>query len=174
MAFVWEVLNRICMSPGTPLVVLVRDVEHTVCSNFESYDAFVRSFGSLSKSALQSQPVSRSQRSFVLMGGTSLSEKGADRTPPTIRSAPLVHQLRHGFRRQILLMQLLLADMGISMNSKNVWLMLDNVCISRSLLERAAQDKGKPGFGDGAEDAVSSLFPELSLALQEDRPEPRK
>ena len=52
--------------------------------------------------------------------------------------------------------------------------MLDVASLLRSLLERAAQDKAKSGFGDGAEDAVSSLFPELSLALQEDRPEPRK
>ena len=89
MAFVWEVLHRICMSPGPPLVVLVRDVEQTVCSNYESYDAFVQAFGSLSKSDLHSQPVSRSQRSLVLIGGTSLSEKGSDRTPPTIRYASL-------------------------------------------------------------------------------------
>lgn len=84
MAFVWEVLHRICMSHGQPLVVLVRDVEHTICSNFESYDAFVQAFGSLSKHDLQRQP-GKGQRSIVLMGGTSLSEKGSDRAPPTIR-----------------------------------------------------------------------------------------
>lgn len=42
------------------------------------------------------------------------------------------------------------------------------------MLDKASQDKGKLGLGGGAEDAVSSLFPELSLALQEDSPEPRK
>ena len=81
----WEVLHRICMSMGQPLVVLVRDVESTVCGNYESYDAFVQAFGSLAESDARTRPSSRSQRSIVLIGGTSLSEKGSDRTPPTIR-----------------------------------------------------------------------------------------
>lgn len=92
MAFVWDVLNRFCMSPGQPLVVLIRDVEHTICGNYESYDAFVQAFGSLSKSNFQEQSARRSRRSFVLMGGTSLSEKGSDRTPPTIRYSYLMPQ----------------------------------------------------------------------------------
>lgn len=82
MAFVWDVLHGICKRLGHAMVVLVRDVEHTVCSSFESYDAFVRAFGRLTKSGL---PASGSQNNMVLIGGTSLSDKAPSRTPPTVK-----------------------------------------------------------------------------------------
>ena len=44
----------------------------------------------------------------------------------------------------------------------------------RNLLEKAVQDRAKDGAEGRGEDAMSSLFPELSLALQEDKPNPRK
>ena len=81
----WDVLNRICASLGQAMVVLIRDIEETVCSNYESYDAFVQSFGSLTQSSLLPSVSGRAKNGFVLMGGTSLKEKGSGRTPPTIK-----------------------------------------------------------------------------------------
>ena len=44
---------------------------------------------------------------------------------------------------------------------------------SRALLDRQGQDARRPGTPAGADDAFS-LLPELSLVIQEERPNPRK
>lgn len=44
----------------------------------------------------------------------------------------------------------------------------------RSLLEKASHDRDRNVPGEASGDAVSALFPELSLALQKDKPQPRK
>ena len=88
MAFVWDVLHRICTSVDQPLVVLIRDVETTVCSGFDSYEAFVDAFGSLHKAGTPTEQLGSARRrapNMVLLGGTSLGEKGTDLAVPGAR-----------------------------------------------------------------------------------------
>lgn len=66
-------------------MVLVRDVEQTICGNYESYEAFVQAFGSAEKQSRLNNSLSNLTNSMVLIGGTSLSEKGSDRTPPSMK-----------------------------------------------------------------------------------------
>ena len=48
MAFVWDVLQRVCCKPDKKaLVVLIKDAERTLCETHESFDAFTDSFGKL-------------------------------------------------------------------------------------------------------------------------------
>jgi hypothetical protein len=85
VAFVWDVLHRVCTHLGVPLVVLVRDIEKTVCSSYDSYDSFVLAFGSLSKKANRPYRKQKGHRqNLVLLGGTGLSEK-PEPQPSTLR-----------------------------------------------------------------------------------------
>lgn len=88
----WDVLHRVCSGLGQALVVLLRDVEHTVCSTFERYDAFIDVFGKITTSGSLSVSLPGRQN-IVLIGGTSLSDKGPDRAPKTLKYVlTLLHQ----------------------------------------------------------------------------------
>lgn len=85
MAFVWDVLHRVCTNLGVPLIVLVRDIEKTVCSSYDSYDSFVLAFGSLAKVASRPPRKEKGHRqNIVLLGGTGLGEV-PDQQPTTLR-----------------------------------------------------------------------------------------
>lgn len=50
-AFVWEALKHVIGSVNGPLILFIRDVEKTICSSFERYEAFVNAFGTMSESS---------------------------------------------------------------------------------------------------------------------------
>ena len=81
MAFVWDVLRRVCDGMDRPLMLFVHDVEHTLCGSFERFDAFEDAFGTGKVRAPQLQlPRASGVNSFVLplvlIGGASLGESG--------------------------------------------------------------------------------------------------
>lgn len=85
MAFLYDIVNRAAISLGKPLVLLVRDVETTICHSFDSYDAFVDVFGSLSKPSVVAGMRASGGRipsapPMVLLGGCSLGDTGAHLT----------------------------------------------------------------------------------------------
>ena len=48
-AFLWAVVKSIAAKLERPLVVFIRDVEHTICSTFERHEGFVSAFGSIAQ-----------------------------------------------------------------------------------------------------------------------------
>ena len=84
MAFVWDVLRRLCDGIDRPLILFIHDVEHTLCSSFERYDAFEDAFGQRSRPA---QPLPQERASMklplVVVGGCALGESGTHITPST-------------------------------------------------------------------------------------------
>ena len=83
MAFVWDVLGRVCDGMDRPLMLFVHDVEHTLCGSFERYDAFEDAFGAGKVKAPQVQlPRSSGVNSLVLplvlIGGCSLGDSGTN------------------------------------------------------------------------------------------------
>jgi hypothetical protein len=49
-AFLWAVVKSIAANKlERPLVVFIRDVEHTICSTFERHEGFVSAFGSIAQ-----------------------------------------------------------------------------------------------------------------------------
>ena len=84
MAFVWDVLRRLCDAIDRPLILFIHDVEHTLCSSFERYDAFEDAFGQRSQPA-HSLPHERASMKLplVVVGGCALGESGTHITPAT-------------------------------------------------------------------------------------------
>ena len=85
MAFVWDVLRRVCDSMDRPLMLFVHDVEHTLCGSFERFDAFEDAFGAARARAPQLQlprvsGVNSIVLPLVLIGGCSLGESGTHLT----------------------------------------------------------------------------------------------
>lgn len=81
MAFVWDVLRRVCDGLDRPLILFVHDVEHTVCGSFERYEAFEEAFGSGRLHTPQVQlkrasTISSFMLPLVVIGGCSLGETG--------------------------------------------------------------------------------------------------
>lgn len=83
MALVWDVLHRVCTTLG-PVVVLLKDVEKTVCGTQDSFHSFVQAFGSASKTPGRSPRKEERQGHIVLLGGTSVSEPKEEQ-PITLR-----------------------------------------------------------------------------------------
>ena len=48
-AFLWGAVKTVASTLQRPLVVFIRDVEHTICSTFERHDGFVSAFGSVAQ-----------------------------------------------------------------------------------------------------------------------------
>ena len=85
MAFVWDVLRRVCDGLDRPLILFVHDVEHMLCGSFERYDAFEEAFGlGKVRAPLVQLPRGPSINTFVLplvvIGGCSLGESGTHLT----------------------------------------------------------------------------------------------
>lgn len=72
-------------------MVLVKDVEKTICSSFESYDAFVDAFGSLQQAPSPTIHLFEACRpqNMVLLGGSELKEKKADSSIAGLRCESL-------------------------------------------------------------------------------------
>lgn len=85
MAFVWEVLRRVCDGLDRPLMLFVHDVERTLCGSFERYDAFEDAFGAGKVRAPKIQldragGVDSLVLPLVLIGGCTLGESGTHLT----------------------------------------------------------------------------------------------
>lgn len=78
----WDVVQRTCQSISQPLVVFIKDAEHTICGSYEREAAFRESFG-LKASSPDQGSVPR-QGAAVLIAGCSLGDTGADLTPQTL------------------------------------------------------------------------------------------
>lgn len=86
----WDVIQRTCQSITQPLVVFIKDAEHTICGSYEREAAFQEAFG-LKASGLESSN-EPGQKAAVLIAGCSLGDTGADLTPQTLYALPCIAQ----------------------------------------------------------------------------------
>ena len=77
-AFVWDIVQRTCSSLTRPLVLFIKDAEHTICDSFEREAAFQEAFGMEASSAHTA-----GHNAAVLVAGCSLGDTGADIAPQT-------------------------------------------------------------------------------------------
>ena len=156
VAFVWDIIRRVCGGIEGPLVLLVRDVEQTVCGSHNAYDGFAEAFGTLGRKLRPPQTgmatsLMRRRPPLVLIGGCSLNDTGSHLTSAGHGSALIfMHHLSCGESKA----KKLLHDHG------------------RVPAEKAAMGKGA-GIPAGADDSFS-LLPELGIAIQEDVPNPQR
>ncbi|KAL3152348.1 hypothetical protein ABBQ32_001411 [Trebouxia sp. C0010 RCD-2024] len=80
-AFVWDIVQRTCYSLTRPLVLFIKDAEHTICDSFEREVAFQEAFGMEASSAVTSGEAQHT--AAVLVAGCSLGDTGADIAPHT-------------------------------------------------------------------------------------------
>ena len=77
-------IRRACLSVKGPLLVFIKDVDTTVCGNWDRYDAFVNSFGSCHAAGEPTDdlvgPVRHHTVPFMLVGGTALGVSGSHLT----------------------------------------------------------------------------------------------
>lgn len=81
-AFVWDILQRSCRSTSRPLVLFVKDAEHTICGSYEREAAFQEAFGSRA-STMDSLDESQ-HTAVILIAGCSLGDVGVDIAPQTL------------------------------------------------------------------------------------------
>ena len=81
-AFVWDIVHRTCSSVTRPLVLFIKDAEHTVCGSYEREAAFQDAFGSRA-SSMDSLNDTKDTAS-VLIAGCSLGDVGVDIAPQTL------------------------------------------------------------------------------------------
>eukprot|EP00854_Cymbomonas_tetramitiformis_P018351 gene18351-21888_t len=81
-SFAFDTLREVCKELGGPLIMLVKDIDTTLCSDLECWYAFSEAFGitawesNLGRSNSEYASV-ESVPNMVVIGGTSLSEAGA-------------------------------------------------------------------------------------------------
>ena len=75
-AFVWDIMHRTCSSLSRPLILFIKDAEHTICGSYEREAAYQDAFGSRTGTHDSCDPT----KGFaaVLIAGCSLGEAGVD------------------------------------------------------------------------------------------------
>lgn len=81
-AFVWDIVHRTCGFITRPLVLFIKDAEHTVCGSYEREAAFQNVFGTRATS-MDSLGATEHTAS-VLIAGCSLGDVGVDIAPQTL------------------------------------------------------------------------------------------
>lgn len=84
-AFVWDIVHRTCSSVTRPLVLFIKDAEHTVCGSYEREAAFQDAFGSRASSVDLLNDTKHT--ASVLIAGCSLGDVGIDIAPQTLLAA---------------------------------------------------------------------------------------
>ena len=81
-AFVWDIMHRTCSSLSRPLILFIKDAEHTICGSYEREAAYQDAFGLRTGTNDSSDPT----KGFaaVLIAGCSLGEAGVDLAPQTL------------------------------------------------------------------------------------------
>lgn len=90
-AFVWDIVQRTCCSVTRPLVLFIKDAEHTICDSFEREAAFQEAFGV--KASLADTAGEAQYTAAVLVAGCSLGDTGADIAPQTLYGSDLGYYL---------------------------------------------------------------------------------
>ena len=78
----WDIVHRTCSSVTRPLVLFIKDAEHTVCGSYEREAAFQDAFGTRA-SSMDSLSDTKHTAS-VLIAGCSLGDVGVDIAPQTL------------------------------------------------------------------------------------------
>ena len=65
-----------------PLVIFIKDAEHTICDSYEREDAFQEAFGV--KASIEDIAGETQHTAAVLIAGCSLGDTGADIAPQTL------------------------------------------------------------------------------------------
>ncbi|DBA81560.1 TPA: hypothetical protein ACH3X1_007333 [Trebouxia sp. C0004] len=84
-AFVWDIVHRTCSSVTRPLVLFIKDAEHTVCGSYEREAAFQDAFGTRASSVPSLNDTKHA--ASVLIAGCSLGDVGVDIAPQTLLAA---------------------------------------------------------------------------------------
>ena len=74
-------MHRTCGSLPRPLILFIKDAEHTICGSYEREAAFQDVFGSKANSVASSD---QAKTATVLIAGCSLGEAGVDLAPQTL------------------------------------------------------------------------------------------
>ena len=80
--FVWDIVQRTCRSITRPLVLFIKDAEHTICDSYEREAAFQEAFGV--RVSIMDAPGESKRTAAVLIAGCSLGDTGADIAPQTL------------------------------------------------------------------------------------------
>ena len=78
----WDIVQRTCRSVKHPLVIFIKDAEHTICDSYEREDAFQEAFGV--KASTDNIAGQTKHFAEVLIAGCSLGDTGADIAPQTL------------------------------------------------------------------------------------------
>ncbi|DBA76458.1 TPA: hypothetical protein ACH3X2_008527 [Trebouxia sp. C0005] len=89
-AFVWDIVHRTCSSVTRPLVLFIKDAEHTVCGSYEREAAFQDAFGNRASSGDLLNDTKHT--ASVLVAGCSLGDVGVDIAPQTLLAAKHVEE----------------------------------------------------------------------------------
>lgn len=79
--FVWDIVQRTCRSITRPLVLFIKDAEHTICDSYEREAAFQEAFGM--RASILDMPGEK-HTAAVLIAGCSLGDTGADIAPQSL------------------------------------------------------------------------------------------
>ncbi len=82
LCFSWDIVHRTCHSFTRPLVLFIKDAEHTICGSYEREAAFQEAFGTRAAS-LDSLDDTK-HTAAVLIAGCSLGDVGVDIAPQTL------------------------------------------------------------------------------------------
>ncbi len=77
----WDIVHRTCSSVTRPLVLFIKDAEHTVCGSYERETAFQDVFGTRASSM---DSLDTKHTASVIIAGCSLGDVGVDIAPQTL------------------------------------------------------------------------------------------